>query len=125
MPGGTVTHAHIRLEPKAGSVTLNANLGLMSLMAGSSAQGIGIQILGRDALTPITLEQAVHRVELFISNGETQRTLCGASNNSVCWRGLIITCIKFQHHASCSWNCALQYILFQGYRREPHRLQNY
>ena len=57
--GGTVTYAHIRLEPTAGSVTLDANLGLMSLMAGSSAEGIGIQILGRDALTPVTLETDV------------------------------------------------------------------
>ena len=59
LPGGTVTYAHIRLEPKAGSVTLDANLGLMSLMAGSIAQGIGIQILGRDGLTPVILEQDV------------------------------------------------------------------
>lgn len=59
LPGGSVTHAHIRLEPTAGSTTLDANLGLMSLMAGSSAQGIGIQILGRDALTPVTLDEDV------------------------------------------------------------------
>ncbi|WP_240891470.1 fimbrial protein [Pseudomonas sp. TMW22091] len=58
-PGGTVTHAHIRLEPTAGAVTLDASLGLMSLMPGSTAQGIGIQILGRDALTPVTLETDV------------------------------------------------------------------
>lgn len=57
--GGTVTYAHVRLEPTAGSVTLDANLGLMSLKAGSGAEGIGIQILGRDALTPVTLEQDV------------------------------------------------------------------
>ena len=59
LPGGTVTHAHIRLEPKAGSVPLDANLGLMSLMAGSSAEGIGIQILGPDALTPVPLNTDV------------------------------------------------------------------
>lgn len=59
LPGGAVTQAHIRLEPKAGSVTLDASLGLMSLMAGSTAEGVGIQILGPDALTPVPLEQEV------------------------------------------------------------------
>lgn len=59
LPGGTVTHAHIRLEPTAGSTTLDAGLGLFSLGGSSTAQGVGIQILGRDALTPVALETDV------------------------------------------------------------------
>ncbi|MCL6703298.1 fimbrial protein [Pseudomonas sp. T1.Ur] len=59
LPGGTVTNAHIRLDPTAGSATLDAGLGLFSLGSGSTAQGIGIQVLGRDALTPVALETEV------------------------------------------------------------------
>jgi type 1 fimbria pilin len=59
LPGGTVTSAHIRLEPAAGSRTLDAGLGLFSLGGSSSAKGVGIQILGRDALTPVALESDV------------------------------------------------------------------
>lgn len=55
LPGGTVTNAHIRLDPTAGSTTLDAGLGLFSLGGSSTAQGIGIQVLGRDALTPVAL----------------------------------------------------------------------
>ena len=69
LPGGAVTNAYIRLEPTAGSVTLDANLGLMSLKTGSGAQGIGIQILSRDALTPITLEEDVLHGAIPASGG--------------------------------------------------------
>ncbi|MFW0758945.1 fimbrial protein [Pseudomonas sp. H11T01] len=55
LPGGTVTNAHIRLEPTAGSTTLDAGKGLFSLGGSSTAQGVGIQILGGDALTPVAL----------------------------------------------------------------------
>ncbi|WP_130903384.1 fimbrial protein [Pseudomonas sp. Sample_22] len=57
--GGTVTYAHIRLEPTAGSRTIDAGKGLFSLGGSSSAKGVGIQILGRDALTPVALEADV------------------------------------------------------------------
>lgn len=59
LPGGTVTNAHIRLEPTAGSTTLDAGLGLFSLGGSSTARGVGIQVLGRDALTPVALETDV------------------------------------------------------------------
>jgi type 1 fimbria pilin len=59
LPGGTVTNAHIRLDPTAGSTTLDAGLGLFSLGSSSTAQGIGIQVLARDALTPVALETDV------------------------------------------------------------------
>ena len=69
LPGGTVTHAHIRLEPTAGSTTLDASLGLMSLAAGSTAEGMGIQILGRDTLTPVVLESEVPQGAIPTSGG--------------------------------------------------------
>lgn len=59
LPGGTVTTAHIHLEPTAGSATLDASKGLFSLGGSSTARGVGIQVLGRDALTPVELEADV------------------------------------------------------------------
>ena len=59
LPGGTVTHANIRLDPTAGSRTLDAAQGIFSLGNGSTAQGVGIQILGPDALTPVALGSEV------------------------------------------------------------------
>lgn len=59
LPGGTVTHANIRLDPTAGSETLDAAQGIFSLGNGSTAQGVGIQILGSDALTPVALGSEV------------------------------------------------------------------
>lgn len=59
LPGGFVANAYIRLDPAAGSRTLDADQGLFSLNDTSTAQGIGIQVLGRDGLTPVTLETDV------------------------------------------------------------------
>lgn len=56
-PGGTVTNAYIRLDPVNGSATVNPDLGLFSLGAGSTASGIGIQVLNEDASTPLELEE--------------------------------------------------------------------
>jgi len=69
LPGGTVTNAHIRLEPTAGSTTLDAGLGLFSLGSSSTAQGVGIQILGRDALTPVALESEVFQGAIPATGG--------------------------------------------------------
>ncbi|APC14459.1 hypothetical protein BLL42_01435 [Pseudomonas frederiksbergensis] len=69
LPGGTVTNAHIRLEPMAGSTTIDADLGLFSLGSGSTARGVGIQILGRDAATPVTLNTDVIQGAIPASGG--------------------------------------------------------
>ncbi|CAI8908872.1 major type 1 subunit fimbrin (pilin) [Pseudomonas sp. IT-P258] len=69
LPGGTVTTAHIRLEPMAGSTTIDANLGLFSLGSGSTAKGVGIQILGRDATTPVMLNTDVMQGTIPASGG--------------------------------------------------------
>ncbi|WP_448144972.1 fimbrial protein [Pseudomonas silesiensis] len=69
LPGGTVTNAHIRLEPTAGSTTLDAGKGLFSLGGSSTAQGIGIQVLGSDAVTPVALEADVAQGALPVTGG--------------------------------------------------------
>lgn len=55
LPGGFEANAHIRLDPVAGSTALDAANGVFSLGSSSTAEGIGIQILKRDAVTPIAL----------------------------------------------------------------------
>jgi type 1 fimbria pilin len=69
LPGGTVTNAHIRLEPTAGSRTLDAGKGLFSLGGSSTAQGVGIQILGRDAFTPVALDSEVFQGAIPATGG--------------------------------------------------------
>ena len=69
LPGGSVTYAHIRLDPAAGSATLDASKGLFSLGTGSTAKGVGIQVLGKDALTPVMLESDVSQGAIPASGG--------------------------------------------------------
>lgn len=69
LPGGFEASAHIRLEPMAGSTTLDAGNGLFSLGSSSTAQGVGIQILGRDATTPVALETDVAQGAIPASGG--------------------------------------------------------
>lgn len=69
LPGGFVANAHIRLDPVAGSTTLDAGKGLFSLGSGATARGVGIQILGRDAMTPVALESDVVQGVIPASGG--------------------------------------------------------
>ena len=57
--GGTITNAYVRLDPTAGSTTVDASRGVFTLGGTSTAQGVGIQVLGSDALTPVALESDV------------------------------------------------------------------
>ncbi|RON11634.1 fimbrial protein [Pseudomonas frederiksbergensis] len=58
LPPETITYAHIRLDPTAGSMTHDANLGQFTLGTGSTARGVVIQILHEDE-TPIGLASDV------------------------------------------------------------------
>ncbi len=58
-PGGTITTAHIHLQPSGGSTTLDAELGLLSLGTGSGATGLAIQMLSADGRTPVALDREV------------------------------------------------------------------
>ncbi|MEB2621284.1 fimbrial protein [Pseudomonas sp. YuFO8] len=69
LPGGTVTTAHIRLEPTAGSTTVDTRRGLFSLGGSSTAKGIGIQILKDDAQTPVELEADVAQGVIPVTGG--------------------------------------------------------
>jgi type 1 fimbria pilin len=57
--GGTITTAHIHLQPTGGSTTLDAEQGLLSLGDGSTATGLGIQMLMADGLTTVKLDREV------------------------------------------------------------------
>lgn len=69
LPGGTVTNAYIRLDPTAGSTTIDASQGLFSLAGPSAAKGVGIQVLGRDAITPVPLETDVLQAAIPATGG--------------------------------------------------------
>ncbi|MDD0977344.1 fimbrial protein [Pseudomonas fontis] len=53
--GGTVTTAYIQLEPTNGSTIKYAREGVFTLETGSTAKGIGIQVLRADQATPLAL----------------------------------------------------------------------
>jgi type 1 fimbria pilin len=54
LPAQTVTYAHIRLDPTAGSTLYDASAGQFTLGTGSTAKGVVLQILHDDE-TAITL----------------------------------------------------------------------
>ncbi|MCY1457178.1 hypothetical protein D9M71_744450 [compost metagenome] len=64
-----MTTAHIRLEPTAGSTTVDPRRGLFSLGGSSTAKGIGIQILKDDAQTPVELEADVAQGVIPVTGG--------------------------------------------------------
>lgn len=58
LPPETITYAHIRLDPTAGSMIHDATLGQFTLGTGSTAEGVVIQILHEDE-TPVGLASEV------------------------------------------------------------------
>jgi type 1 fimbria pilin len=62
--GATIATAHMKLEGKDGSVSVDPALGVFSLTSNSSAKGVGIQILKADGITPMPLDTEVPLVTL-------------------------------------------------------------
>jgi type 1 fimbria pilin len=58
-PSGSVAMANVRLEGALGSTIIDKDLGLFSLDPGSTATGVGIQMLQGDGITAIPLSEDV------------------------------------------------------------------
>lgn len=58
-PDGGVATAHIRLEGTKGSTPIDAQRGIFGLTDDSTAEGVGIQMLMADGVTPVQLNQDV------------------------------------------------------------------
>ncbi|WP_166366822.1 fimbrial protein [Pseudomonas akapageensis] len=69
-PNGSVARAHIRLEGARGSLPIEPDRGLFSLTSDSTAEGLGIQMLQGDGMTPVTLNTDVPVIQLSPS-GDT------------------------------------------------------
>ncbi|MFJ4397673.1 fimbrial protein [Pseudomonas sp. NPDC089396] len=67
-PGNITARAHIRLDGRNGSMPLDPDLGLFSLTSDSTAEGIGIQMLASDGITPMVLNRDVPVIGLSIPN---------------------------------------------------------
>ncbi|VVP83609.1 hypothetical protein PS918_02554 [Pseudomonas fluorescens] len=66
-----IAKAHIRFEGTGGSLPVTPAIpGVFSLTPGSSAKGVGIQLLKRDEVTPVELNADIETEQLI--NGETR-----------------------------------------------------
>lgn len=62
--GATIATAHMKLQGKNGSAPINPAAGVFSLTSASTAQGVGIQILKADGVTPMELDIEVPLITL-------------------------------------------------------------
>lgn len=69
-PEGAVATAHIRLEGAKGSTPIDAQRGIFGLTDDSTAEGVGIQMLMADGVTPVQLNEDVP-LQVISPSGDT------------------------------------------------------